>query len=91
MPAGAYELDVSTSRPRAGELLVYVRDSLIQRLQLTAESSDLDLVLPEGAIGLVILADPSLQKIIGHVALRPVHVKARVRTERLRRTTHPET
>src|SRR6185295_1316928 len=72
VPAGAYELDVSTTRPRAGELLVYTDGGSepIQRLHLKPLSRQtLSLMLPAAAFRLVILPDASLDKVSGRIAL----------------------
>jgi hypothetical protein len=77
VPAGAYELDVSTTRPRAGELLVFAgrASAPIQRLPLNPlNRQTVNLVLSVGAPGLVILPDSDLAKVNGRIETRPVRV-----------------
>ena len=89
VPAGSYVLNVSTSRPRAGELLVFVgrASAPIQRLALkplNRQSSSL--VLPAGALGLTITPDPSLERLAGQIQLTPVRV---ITSDRLARSGRP--
>ena len=80
---------MSTSRPRAGELLVYIGRAPvpIQRLHLKPlNRQTFSLALPAGALGLVISPEPGLEKVPGRIALRPVLVTA---SAPLARTARP--
>jgi hypothetical protein len=88
VPAGTYEARVETSRPRAGELLVFAgRSSLpIQRFRVRPENRQtFTIALPAGAMGLTIVPDPDLEKVTGRVELTPVHLLGSGRLARLGR------
>jgi hypothetical protein len=77
VPAAIYELQVSTTRPRAGELLVCVAGEAtpIRRLQVKPASRQLiRLALSVGAPRLVVLPDAGLEKIGGRIELRPLQM-----------------
>ncbi len=77
VPAGAYELRVSTTRPRAGVLLVFAghASAPIRRLFLKPlNRQTLSLDLPIGAPGLVILPDADIERVSGSIELRPMQV-----------------